>query len=62
MCVSPLSVHPTFSYLVTTSPLHCEGCDCGVKRQGRIVGGVETEVNEYPWMVALADNGGQVVT
>jgi len=30
------------------------GCKCGVKKTRRIVGGQETEVNEYPWMSALA--------
>merc|ERR1712106_383328 len=28
------------------------GCKCGIKRTSRIVGGTETEVNEYPWMAA----------
>jgi len=31
-------------------------CKCGVKKSSRIVGGEETEVNEYPWMAALADS------
>merc|ERR1711892_295988 len=30
------------------------GCKCGVKRTSRIVGGTETEANEYPWMAAIA--------
>merc|ERR1719347_1373305 len=30
------------------------GCKCGVKKTSRIVGWQETEVNEYPWMSALA--------
>jgi len=33
------------------------GCKCGIKRTTRIVGGSETEINEYPWMVAVADAG-----
>merc|ERR1740131_536193 len=34
-------------------------CQCGKKKGSRIVGGQETEVNEYPWMGALmAMNGG----
>lgn len=30
-----------------------QGCDCGRKKQTRIVGGSETAVNEYPGMAAL---------
>merc|ERR1712032_1493212 len=30
-------------------------CQCGVKKSRRIIGGAETEVNEYPWMVAFAN-------
>merc|ERR1712123_480481 len=32
------------------------GCKCGIKRTSRIVGGTETEVNEYPWMAAISDS------
>jgi len=45
-----------------------DDCICGLaKRQTRIVGGVETEVNEYPWQVLLysnrgPDNSGNCVT
>nr|XP_027218652.1 transmembrane protease serine 9-like isoform X3 [Penaeus vannamei] len=35
----------------------CPGCG-QVNRANRIVGGVETEVNEYPWMVSLVDGSG----
>ncbi|XP_063602625.1 transmembrane protease serine 2-like [Penaeus indicus] len=35
----------------------CTGCG-QVNRANRIVGGVETEVNEYPWMVSLVNGNG----
>jgi secreted trypsin-like serine protease len=32
--------------------------ECGQKNTGkRVVGGANTEVNEYPWMVALYKRG-----
>nr|WIM01375.1 serine protease 2 [Limnephilus flavicornis] len=37
----------------TTAPSTC--IDCGWKRTSRIVGGVQTLVNEYPMMVGLVD-------
>jgi len=32
-------------------------CKCGIKKTTRIVGGSETEVNEYPWIAAFDVNG-----
>merc|ERR1712198_517754 len=43
---------------VTTSS-NMEKCNCGIpNRSNRIVGGVVTETNEYPWQVALVSSGG----
>merc|ERR1711892_462071 len=30
-------------------------CTCGITKNNRVVGGVETEVNQYPWMVGILD-------
>ena len=33
-------------------------CKCGLAvRSNRIVGGTETEVNEYPWQIAMTRAG-----
>lgn len=60
--------HPTGSVISTTTslPAHDSGTYgnyCGTKNgnqdQERIVGGHEAGVNEYPWVVALFNNGRQ---
>merc|ERR1712198_241291 len=35
-------------------------CQCGLKKSRRIIGGSETEVNEYPWMVVFANKAADV--
>merc|ERR1719516_179601 len=43
---------------VTTSS-NMQKCNCGIpNRSNRIVGGVETETNEYPWQVGLVSSSG----
>merc|ERR1711909_241005 len=32
-------------------------CKCGIKKTSRVVGGTETEVNEYPWIAAFDFSG-----
>jgi len=55
---------PQFCFQTGNLPVEClqdqpdtatqaQGCKCGVKNKPRIVGGTETEVNEFPWMAAL---------
>merc|ERR1712123_438913 len=41
--------------VTSTSTNSSAGCKCGIKRTSRIVGGTETEINEYPWMAAISD-------
>lgn len=38
-----------------------QGCDCGRKKQTRIVGGTETAINEYPGMAALISKANREV-
>lgn len=39
-------------------PTQCDSCECGVlNKKNRIVGGQETEVNQYPWMALLLYSG-----
>ncbi|CAL4073220.1 unnamed protein product, partial [Meganyctiphanes norvegica] len=53
---------PGFTCTASLDPEHSGNCVCGVVNLvTRIVGGVETEVNEYPWQVALVSKGGSSV-
>ncbi|KAB0803011.1 hypothetical protein PPYR_05197 [Photinus pyralis] len=52
---------------IANENVRCPKCACGLTyKHNRIVGGVETQVNEYPWMVVLLNNnrfycGGSVI-
>merc|ERR1712106_1029944 len=52
----PPTEAPAGEVTTTTSTNSSAGCKCGIKRTSRIVGGTETEINEYPWMAAITDS------
>ncbi|GAB6032950.1 Mannan-binding lectin serine protease 1 [Chamberlinius hualienensis] len=57
--------HPTNYYPTTLSQLpRSQTCDCGTAntkgyREARIVGGSQTEINAYPWVVAIFKRDGR---
>lgn len=50
---------PTSSSATPSTPMrNCPSCNCGnINTFHRIVGGMDTEVNEYPWMAMLMRRG-----
>nr|XP_022906487.1 venom serine protease-like [Onthophagus taurus] len=45
----------------TTTTQRPDSCDCGWKHEKRIVGGVETGINEFPYMAALYHRTRQLI-
>lgn len=44
--------------VVLQPPAHCDACTCGqLNKKNRIVGGQETEINQYPWMALMLYSG-----
>merc|ERR1712210_13920 len=55
---APAASNTTAAASNTTSASNSSGtCKCGIKKTTRIVGGTETEVNEYPWIAAFDFSG-----
>ncbi|KAL6262141.1 hypothetical protein P5V15_007238 [Pogonomyrmex californicus] len=49
---------PPINFIEPSKPEKCLTCTCGLtNKHNRIVGGVETLVNQYPWMVLLMYRG-----
>uniref|UniRef100_A0A1I8MXH9 Peptidase S1 domain-containing protein n=1 Tax=Musca domestica TaxID=7370 RepID=A0A1I8MXH9_MUSDO len=56
--VIPTTGRPPTTAPVTTDPSACAACKCGAANSiRRIVGGYETQVNQYPWMAMLLFRG-----